>query len=80
VAAFGDENVCGFDVAMNYSFPMGSLEPCRDPYGNVEEGFSFHRTETDAVLQRCALQVLHSDERTTVSFFDVVDGADVGMV
>src|ERR1700693_2820457 len=39
MAAFGDENISGLDVAMNNSLPVGGVERVSDFYGDRKELF-----------------------------------------
>src|SRR5579863_2647014 len=80
VAAFGHEDVCGLDIAVNDAFGVGGVEGVRDFDSQVEEQVQLHGTASDEVLQSLAFEALHGDEGASVFFADVVDGADVGMV
>ena len=80
VAAFGDEEIRGLDVAMNDSFGMSSIEGVSDFDADIEQTFEFHRPIADAVLQGNALEKFHGDEGFVVVVADVVNGADVRMV
>ena len=80
MAAFGDEEVRGLDVAMNDSFGMRGIEGVGDFDADIEQAFQFHRAIADAVLQGNALEKFHGDEGFAVVVADVVNGADVGMV
>jgi hypothetical protein len=40
---------------------------CKSSRGNIEDGFGFHRTVADAVLQRHTVHELHDDE--SLAFF-----------
>src|SRR5580704_11777973 len=80
VAAFGDENVSGFDVAVHYAFGVRGVERVGDLDGQRKYQPGFHRLSADAVLQRQAIQELHHDERLAFMLSNLVDRADVGMV
>ena len=56
VAAFGDENVGGLDVAMNDAFGMGGVEGVGNFDGEVEQAVDLHGTASDQVLESLALQ------------------------
>ena len=62
VAAFGDEDVGGLDVAMNDAFGMGGIERVGDFDGEVEEAVKFHGTASDEVFQSLAFETFHGDE------------------
>ena len=80
VAAFGDENVGGLDVAMDDAFGVGGVECVGDFDGDAEETIEFEGLAGDDVLERDAIEKFHGDEGCAVFFADVVDGADVGMI
>src|SRR6202035_5239561 len=80
MAALSDEEVGGFDVAVNDAFTVGGIECVRNFDGEVEQAIEFHGTASDEVLQSLAFETFHGDEGPSVFFADVVDGADVGMV
>ena len=80
VAALGDEEVGGLDVAVNDAFGVSGIERVGNFDGEVEEAVKLHGTAGDEVLQSLTLQAFHGDKSPAVFFADVVDGADVGMV
>src|SRR5260370_20206782 len=65
---------------MNYSLRMGGVECVRDLDREFQQVISLQRSRRNAVLKSQPLKVLHSDERPSVRFVDVVDGADICMV
>ena len=67
MAAVGDENVGGLDVAMDDAFGVGGIEGIGDFDGDGEEGFDLDRAAGDAVLEGCAFEVLHGDEGLAVA-------------
>ena len=75
-----DEDVGGLDVAMNDALGMARGQRVGHLDADVEDLFQIHRLAAHAVLQAHALQLLHHDEGMAVDVFDVVDGADAGMV
>ena len=77
--AFGDENVCGLDVAVNNALCMSSIERVSNLDGDVEHRLGVQRSAGDAVFQRFTVQKLHNDERLPLVLSDFVNGADVGM-
>ena len=80
IAALGDENVCGLDVAVDDALRMGGIESVGDFDGIGEELIEFEGAAGDDVLERGAIEKFHGDEGFAGVFADVVDGADVGMV
>ena len=80
VAALGDENIGGLDVAVDDSFGVRGVESVGDFDGEIQENVGLQRLARDAMLQRHAVEEFHGDEGPTVLLSDLVDGADVGMV
>ena len=65
---------------MHNSLGMGGRERVGHLHGDVQNVFQRHRLAMDALLQALALQLFHDDEGLPVVVFNVVDGADVGVV
>ena len=80
VAAAGDEDVGGFDVAMDDLLGVGGVEAVGDIDGEGKEEFEVHGTPADSVFQGLAVEKFHGDEGFAIVFADVVNGADVGMI
>ena len=80
VLAFGDEDICGLDVAVDDASGVGRVERVGDFDAQRERHLQFHRTSGDHVLEGHAVQELHDEESAAVVLADVVDGADVGMI
>ena len=80
MAAFGDEDIRGLDVAVNDVFGVGGIERVGDFDGEGEEFFDVHGAAVDAVLERLPIEKFHGDKGVAVLLADIVDGADVGMV
>ncbi len=80
VAARGDENIGGLDVAMNDAFGVSGVEGVGNVSADFEKALDFDGRVGDDVLERGAFHVFHDDEDAAVVFLDVVDGADVRMV
>jgi len=57
---------------------VSSIECIGDLDSEREQRLQLHRAVADQVLQRCAIQKLHGDERLLLA--DVVDRADVWVV
>ena len=80
VAAVGDENVCGLDVAVDDSLAVRGFEGVGDFDPEGEQAIEFHRLSLNQMFQGLAAQAFHHDEEMAVVLADFVDGADVGMV
>ena len=80
VAAFGDKNIGGLDVAVNDVFGVRSIERVGDFDGESEEVFDIHGAAVDAVLERLPIKEFHGDEGVAILLADIVNRADVGMV
>ena len=80
MAAFGDENISGLDVAVNDSLPVSGVERVGDFYGDRKELFGVQRTAIDLMLESDAIQKFHRDEALLTIFSDFINSANVGMV
>ena len=80
VSPLGDENVGGFDVAMNDAFAVSGIERIGNLDGNRDNALRIQGACGDQVFQRHAIQVLHGDERLAFVAPDFVDGADIGVI
>ncbi len=80
VAAFGDKNIGGLDVAVNDVFGVRSVERVGDFDCESQEVFDVHGAAVDAVLERLAIEKFHGDEGVAILLADIVNRADVGMV
>lgn len=80
VAARGDEDVRGLDVAMNDAAGMGGVERVGDVDRNVEERVELQRTCGDEVFESLAFEIFHDDEGMAILRADFVDGADIRMI
>ncbi len=80
VAALGDEDVGGLDVAMDDALGMRGIEAVGNFEGEGDDSFVIQRLAADLVLQGQAIQKFHGDEGLLAVFADFVDGADIGMV
>jgi len=80
LAAVGDEDVGGFDVAMHNAARVRGVERIADLDAPLQGLRDLQRMPFDAVLQGRPLQALHHNEVPALVFPDIVDGADAGMV
>ncbi len=80
VAAFGDKNICRFDVAVHDSFCVRGIQSISELDGQGQQNVNLNRITVDAVLQRLAVEIFHGDESLAVVFADFVDGADVRVI
>src|SRR5215469_10929303 len=80
VATISDKDVSGLNVAMYDSFGVRGIKRVGDLDGEREQNVQIHGTMGDAVLQRCAFEELHGNERLPRLFTDVIYRADVGMI
>jgi len=80
LSAFSDEDVGGFDVAVEDALCMRGIERVGDLNAQVEQVFGRQRPRGNAMSQRLALEQLHDDIGLALVFADVVERADVRMV
>ncbi len=80
MAAVGDENICGLDVAVNDSFGVSGFECVVDFDGEIEELIDFQGLGGDSFLERLALEEFHHDEDLAFVAADFMNGANVGVV
>jgi len=80
VAAVGNEDVGGLDVAVHNAAGMRGIECVGHFDGQVEQALQFERTSVERMLQGAAGQILHHDEQAAFMLANLMDGADVGMV
>jgi hypothetical protein len=80
VAAFGDENVGGLDVAVNDVFGVRGVERVGNLNRECEQVFGINGAPVDEVLERLAIEKFHGDEGLAILLADVVNRANVGMV
>ncbi len=80
VAALGDEDVRGLDVAVDDAFGMRGVECIGNLNRQTEQNIVLERFSGDAMLQRHAVQKLHGDECLPVLFPNVINRADIGVI
>src|SRR5262245_37720734 len=65
---------------MNDSLPMCGLQSIRHLNRQLQQLVALELFRRDQLLERLALHQLHRNERLSLKFVDIVDGADVGMI
>ena len=80
LAALGDENIRGLDVAMNDALGMRCFERIGDLNAEIEKLLGLECPALDAMLESLALEQLHGDEWLAVVLADLVNRADVRMI
>src|SRR5262249_46257485 len=80
LATPGEENVGGFDIAMDDAFGVSGVESLGDLNAKLENLIERKRFAVDVIAQRIAVDELHGDEGAAVLFADVVNGANAGMI
>ncbi len=80
VAAAGDENIGGLDVAVNDPFGVCGIQSVCDFYSQIQQLFEGQRLAFDATLECPPIQVFHGDEGLTVLLAKVVDRANIRMI
>ena len=80
VAAFGDKNIGGLDVAVDDPLGVGSVQRVGDLDSERQNEFGFQRTPSDALLQRHPVQKLHGDEGLPILLPDFMNRANIGMI
>src|SRR5262249_11884570 len=80
LTAFGNENVCRFNVAMDDSFGVSSFKRVGYLRRQFQQFVCLQWASAQALPQRLALKQLHDDERMTFGLVDIMDCANVGMI
>ena len=80
LAAIGDENIRGLDVAMHDAFRVRRVECIRDSGAQVQSISISSAPVIERVLERAPLQRFHGDEGAAAIFADIVNRANVGMI
>src|ERR1700682_4386159 len=78
--ALVDEDVGRLDVPVNDACRVRCIERVGNLDAERQHRFQFHRTIADQVLQGCAVEKLHHDERMPILLTDIVNHANVGMI
>src|SRR6266851_10394915 len=77
VTAVGNEQIRGFDVAMDDSLGMGGVESVGNLNCDIEQLLQVKGSALDNFPQSLAFQIFHYQENTALVLTDFVDGADV---
>jgi len=76
----GDKDIGGLDVSMDDALGVRCVKRVANLNAKRQNQLGFHRSPSDAVLQRQAIQKLHSDERFAVLVVNFVDRANIRVV
>src|SRR5207245_10048472 len=68
------------DITMNDTLSVPRIQRIADFDPQRQYRLNLQRPASNAVLQRCAIQKLHGDERLAILLANFVDSADIGMV
>ena len=74
------EDVGGFDVAMDDVLGVRRDQSVGDLDANIEHFVDIHRVTGDVLLEALAFEPLHDDEGMPVVVFDAVYRTDIGVV
>jgi len=80
VAALGDEDVRGLDVAVDDPFGVRGIERVGNLDCEPEEHIGLDGFARDAMPQRHAVEKLHDDEGMAIFLPNLMDGTDIGMI
>ena len=80
LAAGGDEDIRGLDIAMNDAARMGGIERIGDLRAEIEQGIRGHGPAADAFTKRLPFKDFHHQIGAPIVFADVVNRADSGMI
>src|SRR5262249_35254260 len=77
---FGDEDICGLDVAMHDMAFMRCRQRIRQLYRKIQEKVLRQRLPADAISQRATFEILHDNERLGRIAIDFVNRTNVRMI
>ena len=80
VAALGDENVRGLDVAVDDPLRMGRVERIGDLNRQTKQNISVDGLAGDEMLQRHPVEKLHDQEGVAILLPNFMNSADIGMI
>src|SRR5208283_4531288 len=79
-ASLGNEDVGGFDVAVDDAFCVRGVKRVGELNADVKQTVQRQRTADQLGIQTLAFEQLHRDEGLARVVFHGVDGANVGMI
>ena len=77
MAPFSDEDVCGFEVAVNDALRMRDIEGLCDIGGDGEDLIQSKRPRVDKVFESGAVEEFYHEESFATEFAHVMNRADV---
>ena len=80
MTALGDEQVGGFDVAMDNSLGMSGVESVCNFNTDFNNALDFQGPTVNEMLERRAIEKFHRDKGAAVLFADVMYRTDIGVV
>jgi hypothetical protein len=80
VAALGDEEVGGLNVAVHNTLGMGGIESVGNLSSDLEQLFKLQGLTGYQMFERLSVEKFHGDKCLSMLIVDFVDGADVGVV
>jgi hypothetical protein len=75
-----NEDVSGFDVAMDDSFAVRGIERLRNGHRKSKKFVHIERLSSDALFQRLALQQLHREEILSVNLANFMNRANIWVI
>ena len=80
VAALGNEDIGGLNVAVQDAFGMGSVKGIGEVDGNFHDAGNVQSTGGDKIFKCDAVKMFHGDEALAFVFANFVNSADIGMI
>src|SRR5208282_5754444 len=80
MAALGDKDVRGLDVAVDNAFRVRGVQRVGNLDRQTEQNVGLHRPAGDTMLQRYTVEKLHDQEGMAILLPDFMDGTDIGMI